>query len=417
MSQQIEKAQLLMQQERFAPAMKELAQALQANPDEPHVHALLAVCLRQLDRNKEALEAARRAVQVGPDYAYAHYVLAGVYDQDDRFDEAERAIREAIRLDPEDADYHARLANLQMQQRRWEEGLRAAERALQIDPVHSGALNLRSMALDNLDRTDEAAAASASALAANPGDASAHASKGWQELRAGRQQSALTHFREALRLDSSHAWAREGVVESLKARNPVYRAMLAFFLWTSRLQPKVLWGFLIGGFVLSKVLRDFARTNPQWAPYVWFVLGPYFAFCLMTWIADPLFNLLLRTHPIGRIALTPQQTQAANWFGGTLLVALLSLAVWLVLKTDPLLILALVAALMVIPISSALGAESGRARKILVSYAWTLGVCGTFLVAASFVTQTGPAVAVPFAIFLLGVASFFWVANWVKIRF
>ena len=417
MSQRIEKAQLLMQQQRFEPAMKELTQELQSNPDEPHVHALLAVCLRQLDRNPEALEAARRAVQVGPDYAYAHYVLAGVYDQDDRFDDAERAIREAIRLDPEDADYYARLANLQMQRRRWEEGLRAAERALEIDPTHSGALNLRSMALNNLNRTDEAAAATASALAANPDDATAHSSKGWQELRAGNQQPAMTHFREALRLDSSHAWAREGVVEALKARNPVYRAMLAYFLWTSRLQPKVLWGFIIGGFVLSKILREFAKTNPQWSPYLWVVLGLYFAFCLMSWIADPLFNLLLRTHPIGRIALTPQQAQAANWFGGSLLVALLSLAVWLVLKTDPPLILAVVAGLMVIPISTSLGTESGRARKILLTYAWVLGTCGTFLVGASFLVQTGPAVAIPFGIFLLGVAIFFWVANWVKLRF
>jgi tetratricopeptide (TPR) repeat protein len=417
MSQRIEKAQLLMQQQRFEPAMKELTQELQSNPDEPHVHALLAVCLRQLDRNKEALEAARRAVQVGPDYAYAHYVLAGVYDQDDRLDEAEQAIREAIRLDPEDADYYARLANFHMQQRRWEEGLRAAERALELEPTHSGALNLRSMALNNLNRTDEAAAATASALAANPEDATAHASKGWQELRGGNPHAAMTHFREALRLDSNHAWAREGVVEALKARNPVYRTMLAYFLWTSRLQPKVLWGFIIGGFVLSKVLRDFAKTNPQWGPYIWVVLGPYFAFCLMTWIADPLFNLLLRAHPIGRIALTPQQVQAANWFGGSLLLALLSLGVWLVLKTDPPLILAVVAGLMIIPISSSLGTETERARKILLTYAWALGACGTFLVGTSFLVQTGPAVAIPFGIFLVGVATFFWVANWVKIRF
>lgn len=417
MSERIEKAQLLMEQQRFEPAMKELAQELQSNPDEPHVHALLAVCLRELERNQEALQAAQRAVHLGPDYAYAHYVLAGVHNQDDRFEEAEQAIREAIRLDPEDADYQARLANLHIQQRRWEEGLRAAERALELEPTHSLALNMRSMALNSLNRMDEAAAASASALAANPEDATAHASKGWQEVRGGDLEAAMTHFREALRLDSTHAWAREGVVEALKARNPVYRAMLTYFLWTSRLRPQMLWGFIIGGFVLSKVLRDFAKTNPQWAPYIWVVLGPYFAFCLMTWIADPLFNLLLRTHPMGRVALTPGQTQAANWFGGSLLLALLSLAIWLVLKTDPAFMLMVVAGLMVIPISSALGAESARARKILLTYVAALGASGTFLVGASFFVTTGPAVGIPFGIFFLGIATFFWVANWIKIRF
>lgn len=417
MSAQIEKAQLLIGQQRFELAIRELNQELQSNPDEPHVHALLAVCLRQLDRNKEALESARRAVQVGPDYAYAHYVLAGVYDQDDRFKEAEQAIREAIRLDPEDADYYTRLSSLHMQQRRWEEGLRAAERALELDPTNANGLNFRAMALGNLNRSDEAAAATQGALAANPEDAMAHASKGWQEIRSGNLDSAMTHFRESLRLDSSHAWAREGVVEALKARNPVYRGMLAYFLWTSRLQPKVLWGFILGGVILARVLREFGKSNPQWAPYTWLVLGPYFAFVLMTWIADPLFNLLLRTHPIGRIALTEQQVKAANWFGGSLLVALLSLSVWLVLRTDPPLILAMVSGFMVIPISSSLGTETRRARKILLGYTWVLGACGAFLVGASFVVPTGPVTAIPFAIFILGVATFFWVANWIKIRF
>jgi len=417
MSAQIEKAQLLIGQQRFELAIRELNQELQSNPDEPHVHALLAVCLRQLERNKEALDSARRAVQVGPDYAYGHYVLAGVYGEDDRLKEAEQAIREAIRLDPEDADYYTRLSSIHMQQRRWEEGLRAAERALELDPANAGGLNFRSMALNNLNRVDEAAAAIQGALAANPEDAMAHATKGWQEIRGGNLDAAMTHFREALRLDSSQAWAREGVVEALKARNPVYRAMLAYFLWTARLQPKVLWGFILGGFVLSKILRDFAKSNPEWAPYIWLVLGPYFAFCLMTWIADPLFNLLLRSHPIGRIALTRRQTEAANWFGGSLLLALLSLSAWLVLKTDPPLILAIVSGFMVIPISSSLGTETRRARKILLGYTWVLGACGAFLVGASFFVQTGPVMAIPFGIFFLGAATFSWVANAIKIRF
>jgi hypothetical protein len=245
----------------------------------------------------------------------------------------------------------------------------------------------------------------------------AHATKGWQEIRGGNLDAAMTHFREALRLDSSQAWAREGVVEALKARNPIYRAMLAYFLWTARLQPKVLWGFILGGFVLSKILRDFAKSNPEWAPYIWLVLGPYFAFCLMTWIADPLFNLLLRTHPIGRVALSQRQVEAANWFGGSLLLALLSLAGWFVLEADPLLTLATVAGLMVIPISSSLETESRRARNVLLIYTWALGACGAFLVGVSFFVGTGPVVGIPLGIFLLGAATFIWVANAIKIRF
>lgn len=417
MSIQIEKAQLLIGQQRCELALKELNQELLSDPDNPYVYALQAVCLRQLNRNKDALEAARRAVQLGPDFAFAHYVLSGVYDQDNRFKEAELSIREAIRLDPEDADYYARLSSIQMQQRRWEEALRAAEQALELEPTNSDGLNLRSMALSNLNRRDEAAAATEGALATNPEDAKAHASRGWQYLREGNIDSAMTHFKEALRLDSSQEWAREGVVEALKARNPVYRVMLAYFLWTSRLEPKALWGLIIGGYVASRVLREFAKANPQWAPYIWPVLGLYFAFVLMTWIADPLFNLLLRTNPLGRILLTRQQVTAANWFGGTLLLALISLAAWLIFRIEVLLLLAIVAGLMVIPISSSLGTEPGRGRTILVSYAWLLAACGTLLIGASLVQAVGLPVAIPFGIFLLGVATFTWVATAVKNRF
>jgi tetratricopeptide (TPR) repeat protein len=416
MSIQIEKAQLLIGQQRYELALKELQQELFSDPDNPYIYALQAMCLRQLNLYKDALEAAQRAVQIGPDFAFAHYVLSGVYDKDDRLKEAELAILEAIRLDPEDADYYARLSSIQFQQRRWEDALRTAEQALELEPTNSDGLNLRSMALSNLNRLDEASAATEGALASNPEDAMAHASKGWQHLRAGNTNSAMTHFKEALRLDSSQEWARQGVVEALKARNPVYRVMLAYFLWTSRLEPKAFWGFIIGGYVASRVLSEFAKANPQWGPYIWPVLGLYFAFVLMTWIAVPLFNLLLRTNPLGRILLTRQQVAAANWFGGALLLALVSLASWLIFRVEALLLLAIVAGLMVIPISSSLGIEPGRRRTILVSYTWLLAACGTLLIGTSLVNGVGLPVAIPFGIFFLGVATFTWVATVVKNR-
>jgi Flp pilus assembly protein TadD len=417
MSIQIGKAQLLIEQKRFELAIKELRQELLANPDESYVHALLAVCLRQLDRSKEALDSARRAVQVGPDDAYGHYVLAGVYDQDDRFKEAEQSIREAIRLDPEDADYYTRLSGIQLQQRHWEESLSSAERALEIDPTNTSGLNFRAMALNSLNRMDEATAATRGALTANPDDPLTHVTKGWQELRHGNADLAMTHFKESLRLDSSHAGAREGVVEALKARNPIYRVMLAYFLWTARLEPKVFWGFIIGGYVLSKVLQSFAKSNPQWATYIWLVLGIYLIFCLMTWIAEPLFNLLLRWDPMGRIVLSQKQVQAANWFGGSLLLAMVCLVAWVFIAAESFLILAIVVAFMVIPISSSLGTEASRARKILLIYTGVLGVCGALMVSTSFFVKTGPVVAISFGVFFFGVTTFMWVAHAVKTRF
>src|SRR5262249_51238586 len=156
-----------------------------------------------------------------------------------RDEEARAAILEAIRLDPYQAAYFGILASLEMQRSRWREALAAADQGLAIDPEHTLCTNLRAQALVKLGDRAAAAATMGEALARRPDDAYTHANQGWAMLHAGQPQQALEHFREALRLDPGMEWARAGVVEALQARNFVYRWMLAWFLWMSRLTPQV----------------------------------------------------------------------------------------------------------------------------------------------------------------------------------
>jgi hypothetical protein len=131
----------------------------------------------------------------------------------------------------------------------------------------------------------------------------------------------MTHFRDALRLEPDLEWARAGIVESLKAKNVVYRLMLRYFLWSARLSGQAQWGIMVGGFVGYQVLRSMARDRPATAPFVWPVLIAYVAFAIGTWLADPLFNLLLRFNRFGRLALSKRQTWASNVLAGLLLLA------------------------------------------------------------------------------------------------
>lgn len=410
----IEKAVLLIEQKRYELAEKELLDALGAAPEDAYAHTLLAICYAQQKKAEDAHEAAQRAVHVAPDYAFAHYMLASVLDDLERLDEAEQALNDAIRLDPEDAAYFALLSSLHMQRRRWEAALEAAERGLEIDSEHVGCLNLRAMALNNLNRKDEASAAISGALNIAPQDATSHASQGWHEVERGDQGKAMTHFREALRLDSNLAWARAGVVEALKARNPIYRVLLRYFLWTSRLRGKVLWAFIIGAFILSRVVRETIKTNPEWAPLLWPVLGIYIAFVLMTWIAQPLFNLLLRLHPLGRVALSQEQITSTNWLGGAILVSVASLCLWLLSGFIPLLVLSIGAGMMVIPISNSLGQDSMKAKKTLLIYTAVLGAIG--LVTVGLSGYSLDIMLVPAIIFVLGISAYGWVANALTIR-
>jgi hypothetical protein len=139
----------------------------------------------------------------------------------------------------------------------------------------------------------------------------------------------MEHFREALRLDPEDEWARQGIVEALKAKHSVYALMLRYFMWAGKLTRRGGFVFVIGAYLGYRFLLGAARNNPEWAPWLWPILIAYIAFALMSWIAAPLFNLVLRLNKFGRMALSKEQTAASNWLGACLLIAVGGATAWL----------------------------------------------------------------------------------------
>lgn len=321
MNAHLPRAQLLLQQQRYDMAEAELRQAIGAEPDDAAAHALLGLSLTRQNKNREAVEACRRAVSLGPDIPFCHYAMAGVLYEQERHDEALAAVAEAIRLDPYEASYHALRGQIHLHKRNWKDALAAAEDALAVDAESVDGANVRAVALTNLGRRAEAGATIDAALARDPDNATTHANQGWTLLHANRPKEAMSHFAEALRLDPNLEWARAGIVEAMKARNPIYRVMLGYFLWISRLSSGVQFGLLVGAYVLVRFLRHLQQENPNLAPYIIPIVIAYVVFVFVSWTADPLFNLVLRLNRFGRRALSQDQRIASNWFGATLLLA------------------------------------------------------------------------------------------------
>jgi tetratricopeptide (TPR) repeat protein len=200
--------------------------------------------------------------------------------------------------------------------------LAAAEQGLACDPDDTGCNNLRAIALVNLGRKAEAGQTIDAALAKNPEDAVTHANQGWTLLHQRQPVEAMTHFREALRLEPNLEWARHGIVEAMKARFFLYRWLLSFFLWMSRFPPNVRFGLLLGlvfgRTILANVLQSF--------PVLEFLVEPisiaYVIFVWMTWTASSLFNLVLRLDKFGRLALSPEERRESNLVGGCLILSL-----------------------------------------------------------------------------------------------
>jgi tetratricopeptide (TPR) repeat protein len=276
------------------------------------------------------------------------------------------------------------------------------------------------MALVKLGRKAEAGVTIDAALSRNPDNALTHANQGWTFLEQNQPKKALEHFREALRLDPENEWARSGIVEALKARNFIYAIMLRYFLWMSRLSTRVQWAIILGGYFGNRILATVARDNPALAPWVLPLQILYVAFALLTWTAEPLFNLLLRLNRFGRLALSREQTVSSNWFGSCLFLALLALAGWLLSSNALLLITAAVFGFLLLPLAGTFKCPEGWPRTAMALYTSAMAAVGiatlVLLLVASgqsgkAARKTGATIKPLIGLFLLGAVGSGWVAN------
>jgi tetratricopeptide (TPR) repeat protein len=315
-----QRATLLFSQRRYDLAAGELRTLLTAEPDHAPARALLALALAQLDDLDAALAEAKAAIAEDPELAFAHGAMAAVLFARDDHDLALAAIETAIRLDPDAVDHRSTQAQIHVGQKRWTAALAAADAGLALDPHDTDCLNLRSLALARLGRAAEATGSLDESLGRDPDNPYTHQARGFVLLQQGDAKGALHHFQEALRRDPSLDGARHGLLEALKARNPVYRLVLAWFLWLDRFDGRRQTQILVGIWFFSMVARRSLRaagftTAANVAGFAW--LG----FVLVVACAVPLCNLLLLLHPIGRHALDRQARNDALLLGGTVLTA------------------------------------------------------------------------------------------------
>jgi tetratricopeptide (TPR) repeat protein len=398
------RADQLLQLGRYPEAERELGQLLANDPRHPLAHALMAHAMLGQLRLNDAEYAAREAVSSAPDEAFAHYAVAAVLRERRRYTEAAAAIEQAVALDPYSADHFALLAQIRCDQHEWSAALSAADQGLEVNPEHAACVNLRAIALVHLGRRAEAASAIGGQLERSPDDAVTHANQGWTYLHQNDPKRALEHFREALRLDPGNNWARSGIVEAMKARNPVYRVMLAYFLWMSRLSGRTQSAIVLGGWFGLQVLRGSARANPALGPYVLPIVVLYGLFVWMTWLANPLFNLMLRLSKYGRHALSPEQTTTSNWILALLLIGISAGASMFWGPSNWKLSLALTALLLTIPVSTIWLCEKGWPRWANVAIAVGMAAIGIAL--TSLDLQRPQSRLIP-ALFILLVLSAF----------
>jgi tetratricopeptide (TPR) repeat protein len=377
--------EILLETKRYRDAETMLREALAVDPNSAYAHGLLSFTLYQLGRNVEALREAEAAIGLAPNDPSGHFYRALALLALERVRSAMSAIQEAIRLDPENARYHAMVSRIHAKHKSWQKALQAAEEGLRFDPENVQCINLRGLALVNLGQRDKAEHTIAAALARDPENALTHANQGWARLHAGDHEQALTHFREALRLNPLLDWARAGIVEALKARNPIYRLVLRYFLWMSRLTDAEQGETIAVVSGAWYALRTIARQVPILYIVVWPLSLLYSAFAVLTWTARPLFALALRFNRLGRHALPEKEIAASNWVAACLLAAGGGLILGMVLWNAAFLVLSAVSLAMILPVSAVFHCSPGIGRIILAVCSVLLAATGLLAFAASLV--------------------------------
>lgn len=365
------RAQLLMEQRRYRMAEDELRRALRDEPESAVLHAYLALCLDEDPaRRNEAMEEAMWATAYGPVLPTGWYVLSLLQSRRGMVFEAEKTGRIALGLAPELPPLLVHMAGLMMDRERYRDGLEFAERALAVAPDDPQALMTAGSLRSRMGRHAEAEADFARALARAPDDHAVQANAGWAALRRGDDAAALRHFRASLQREPGEPGTQRGLVEALRARNPLYRAFMRVALRLFWVSPILKWVAI--AVAVSAVPYAFVLDLPR--PVVLAVQASIIAAAVSTWTARPLADLLMLSDPAGRAFLDPAQKVAAVGVPALLAAALALGLAWAVGAPRGTGMAAIFALLFTIPLTAGPRMAPGRWRLVLAGYTLLLTI-------------------------------------------
>jgi len=383
MADSLHRAVTLMDVRRFAEARQAAQEALAHEPNSAAAHLVMAEASLHLDEPQAAIDSAEQAIAAAPDLAPAFIMRARGRLARHQPKEARPDLERALELEPHDAQTFGLLAWTHVADRNWREALEAAEQGLQEDPEETNCVNARARALMYLKQPDRAFETIHAALAQDPDDAYTHANAGWAKLQARDRDAALEHFSQSLRRDPSNEYARQGLITAMKAKNPVYGALLSYTFFMAGLKPGAQFAIVIGALVIYNVVfRSLLAAGLPLLAVI--VIALYLSFVLLTWAGDAIFNALLLFNRHGRQILSASQKAISVTVGATVASGF-GLMGYAVLMNQPFFFTGLGFLLVCLPLAYA-GRLRGKNQKIALGVA---GGCATALLASIALTVTG----------------------------
>lgn len=408
----ISQVEILLLQKRFKEAETVVKELLTGDAANTYYLSLLAEIYLQLDRYKQALQLIDQTIGLSPDDPQLFFIKARILIQLDQYDEAERFVRQSIELYPYYPHYFSLLGNIKLIRKQYQEALDLAEEGLRIDPEHLQSLNVRSTALLKLNKKSESFETIEGALRHDPGNAFTHANYGWGLLEKGDHAKAMQHFREALQREPGMEYAQSGMLEAIKAANPVYRLFLKYAFFMGNLRAKFQWAVIIGFYLLTRILQVAEREQPSLRPFLLPVTIVLILFAFSTWVITPLSNLFLRFNRYGQFLLSREEKRSSNITIIFFLLFLAGLACYFVRSDMRHLAVAFFGLAMMVP-AARFFSDSGY---LSVYRAFAIALAASGITSLVIIFREGELFNIMSLIFLVGFIGFQWTANFLAIR-
>ncbi len=312
---------LLQEQGRLDEAEACFYGVLAREPENDYIYSRLALChLNQEKRKKDALKAIDEAIRIRSDEAFYHALRALILSDLHRPKEAMASADRSIVLNPEDSFALTAKASVYAEMQRWSDSEDWCRKALAVNADDGMAANLLTHVLRVQGKTELSKAAVESQLSDDPENSLAHVNAGWAALQRHDCKTAETHFREALRLDSESEPAREGLLESFKARSWFYRSYLRYCFFMQRFTGGKQWMIIIGLLVAVQFAKRMtAKINPLISIGIGVV---WLGFVMWIWLASGIGNFLVFLDQNARLALKRGEALQGIAVGGGLLLGI-----------------------------------------------------------------------------------------------
>jgi tetratricopeptide (TPR) repeat protein len=348
MSKHLDRADILLDLDKYELAEQELRKEIAENPDSDLAHGSLARCLiNQQQVGPETLSILEYALSLNAENDWLHYLLAIYWHIKGEFDPAQAAINVAIELDPNSERYFDILARilfdrgndqfkthsrrvlliilivsrgslwpiamgiLSMCRGYWlrsylQPVFAPLETSLSLDPEYLSALNLQTQLLITTNRSHRALTSSLNALAIDPNHDITHKLHAQILLGLGKYTAAADHFQSSLRIDPSSAEAKAGLLEATRSQYRIY-PWISISNWRGKL-------VLIVGFLIALAIgisTIWFHNEDVFVIFTYLILIPTVCVSLA---AKPIFNLVLQLKPNSKLLITNSiSIQRAVW--------------------------------------------------------------------------------------------------------